>query len=65
MGPGTRLGSFPFFIGVRALMMMAMMMMPSYAPAVASFDRGAHGRLGHQPVHRLLPRRLVCVRRRR
>jgi predicted metal-binding membrane protein len=43
MGPGTKLGSFAFFIGVWVLMMAAMML-PSVVPGVASFYRGARGR---------------------
>ena len=43
MGPGTDLGSFPFFLGVWVTMMAAMML-PSALPMVLLFDRVARGR---------------------
>ena len=43
MGPGTTLGSFPFFLGVWVTMMAAMML-PSALPMVLLFDRVARGR---------------------
>ena len=43
MGPGTDLGSFPFFLGVWTTMMAAMML-PAVLPMVLVFDRVARER---------------------
>src|SRR5438128_385500 len=49
MGPGSDLGSFPFF-AVTWTAMMAGMMLPSALPAVVSFERLAPRRRGASTV---------------